>query len=85
MAGDRFLADLTSNGWHGQFSIDFMAHLLLIGGWVAWRQCFSLGACILGILCLLGGGLFSFAYIILLSFLVKNDPKQLLLGTRTNT
>ena len=79
-AGDIFLADLLSGGWHAQFGVDFAGHLLLMCLWVAWRLKFSPIGIILAVLCVLGGGLFSFAYILIESIRVKGDIKRLLLG-----
>ena len=79
-AGDIFFADLISSTWHAQFAADFTGHLLLIAIWVAWRHKFSITGVIFSILCVLGGGLFSFMYIFVTGIQAKADMKKLLLG-----
>jgi hypothetical protein len=79
-AGDMFFADLTSGTWHAQFGADFAGHLLLMAAWVAWRHKFSIPGCVLGVLCVLGGGLVSFMYILVASIAVKGNVAGLLLG-----
>lgn len=79
-AGDIFFADLTSGAWHAQFAADFAGHLLLIAIWVAWRHKFSIAGVIFSVLCVLGGGLFSFMYILVTCIQAKADMKKLLLG-----
>lgn len=83
-AGDMFLADLTSGTWHAQFGADFAGHLLLMAAWVAWRHKFSIPGCVLGVLCVLGGGLVSFLYILVASVATKGNVTALLLGANVD-
>jgi hypothetical protein len=84
-AGDVFFSDLTSGTWHAQFGADFAGHLLLMAAWVAWRHKFSVPGCVLGVLCVLGGALVSFMYILVASFAAKGDPRGLLLGANIDS
>lgn len=78
--GDVFFADMVSGTWHAQFSVDFLGYLLLIASWVMWRHKFSLAGIALGLLCFMGGGFFSFIYLLVASILAKGNPRVLLLG-----
>lgn len=82
VAGELFFADIREASWRGQFNADFMGHLMIVGLWVAWRHRFSPAGWILGVLCVLGGGLASFLYLLVVSLQVKGDTAKLLLGNR---
>jgi hypothetical protein len=84
-AGDMFFADLTSGTWHAQFGADFAGHLLLMAAWVAWRHKFSILGCVLGVLCVLGGGFISFMYILVASITAKGNVTGLLLGANIDS
>ena len=76
-----FLDDL-NHPWRAQFYADFEAHLLLVGGWMLYRE----RTIARGLLCLLGtlllGALFSLPYILVASFRARGEPRLLLLGAR---
>lgn len=80
VAGEQFISDIQALGWHAQFNIDFLAHLLLMGLWVAWRSGFSVVGIVIGVACVLGGGLVSLLYILVVSAHCRGDIQKLLLG-----
>lgn len=81
-AGDIFLSDIRALDWRAQFNVDFFAHLLLMGLWVAWRSCFSALGIVLGMACVLGGGLVSLVYLLVAAIRCGGDVRRLLLGQR---
>jgi len=81
-AGDVFFADMAAGDWRGQFNVDFMAHLLLIAGWVVWREQFSAKGIVLAVLCVMGGGLVSLAYLLVISITAKGNMQEILTGRR---
>jgi hypothetical protein len=84
IAGDVFFADIKTLSWRAQFNVDFLVHLLLFGGWVSWRHQFSPTGVVLGVLCVLGGALVSFLYLLVAGMAVKGDGKKLMLGNHTH-
>jgi hypothetical protein len=76
-----FLADLAAMGWPGQFNLDFSFMLTLSALWVAWRHQFSLPGLLLAGLAAIGGSLFLSTYLLVLSWQVKGNINQLLLGS----
>ena len=78
-AGDVFLGDL-AHPWRGQFNFDFLAHLVLVGAWLGWTAQRRLAAPVIAVLAVLGGGLFSFAYLLARSFAGDGSIAHLLLG-----
>jgi hypothetical protein len=44
-----FFGDMAAMTWPGQFNLDFMTFLLLSGLWVSWRNEFSPGGLLLGV------------------------------------
>ena len=79
LAGDFFFGDM-SHPWRGQFNIDFIAHLLLAALWLWWTEKNRLAAPFVGLFTILGGGLFSFAYLLVRSFKSDGSVGHLLLG-----
>ncbi|MFY0729680.1 hypothetical protein [Pseudomonas sp. NFX15] len=80
IAGEQFVADITTLSWRSQFNVDFLVHLVLFSAWVAWRHRFSALGIVLSISCVLGGGVISIAYIFLLTITCKGNMRQILLG-----
>lgn len=76
------LADLQAMDWHTQFDVDFLVYLAIVGTWVAWREGFGARGYALGALCSVMGGVFTFPYLLYLTFESKGDPTRLVLGTR---
>jgi hypothetical protein len=80
IAGELFISDIQALNWRAQFNVDFLAHLLLLGSWVAWRHRFSPAGFVLALACVLGGGLVSFVYILLAILRAKGDMQSFLMG-----
>jgi len=80
-ASDIFSADVAALNWRAQFDVDLLAHMLLVGIWIAWRHKFSVGGIVLGLLCIMGS-LFSLLYVVYLSFHHKGNIVAMLVGDR---
>lgn len=80
MAGQIFGGDIQVLTWRGQFDVDFLGHLIVLALWVAWRNKFSVGGIAMGFLCVLGGGVVSFAYLFVLTCANQGDVRRILLG-----
>lgn len=78
-AGDVFMADI-AHPWRGQFNLDFLSHLLLVGLWLGLTARSKLTAPLVAVAAVLGGGLFSFAYLIVRSLGGDGSLAHLLLG-----
>ena len=78
-AGDFFVGDL-AHPWRRQFNLDFSGHLLLMAIWIFYREPSALARPIFAALAVVGGGAFSFAYILVATFRSGGDMKRLLLG-----
>ena len=76
-----FFADL-SHPWRAQYDTDLGLHLLVMGAWMIGRT----RSLLLGLLSLFLavnlGGLFTLAYILVVSFVEKGDLPRILLGWR---
>lgn len=72
--------DLLGHAWRAQFNTDFIFHLLLLATWVCWREGANLKGVIFGVLSVVGGGLFSFPYLIVESYRANDSISGLLLG-----
>lgn len=59
-----FFPDLLALNWRSQFNTDLLLHLLLLGSWVAWREGFGLRGAVLGLFCVIWGGMFTFPYLL---------------------
>ena len=79
-ANDVFGHDVSQFNWRSQFNVDLLAHMTLVGSWVAWRNRFSPTGIVLGLLCLFGGSLFSYMYVLIISFANQGDVRKILLG-----
>ena len=69
--------------WPAQFDVDFTVHLLLMATWIVFRARTWTWGLVWGCLALVGGSLFSLAYLLVLTFQVKGDWRRLLLGRHT--
>lgn len=79
VAGDIFFADL-GHPWHGQFNLDFLGHLLLVAAWLVWSSANSALGILYGMLAILCGGLFTFAYLFVQTFRHDCSIVALVLG-----
>ncbi len=77
-----FFGDMAAMAWPGQFNLDFFTFLLLSGLWTAWRNDFTLGGLVLGLVAVFGGMLFLSVYLTLLSFRHGDDIDAIILGVR---
>lgn len=75
-----FLNDIAAMSWPGQFNLDFTMFLSLSGLWLAWRNHFSVGGFVLGVVGFFGGMLFLAPYLLFVSFQEKGDIRAVLLG-----
>ncbi|CAG4895623.1 hypothetical protein [Paraburkholderia saeva] len=80
VAGQIFSGDIQALTWRGQFDIDLLGHLIVLALWVAWRNKFRVGGIAMGVLCVLGGGVVSFAYLFVLACANRGDVRRILLG-----
>lgn len=78
-AGAFFFGDM-AHPWRAQFNTDFAVHLLLMAGWIVYRERNLVRGVPFGLLAILLGGVFSFAYLFVATFAVRGDWKSLLLG-----
>lgn len=78
-AGDFFIGDM-AHPWRAQFNTDFSFFLLLVAAWMVWSAKTRLVGLLCGVLSILGGGLFTFAYLLIASFRTNGDIKAVLLG-----
>ena len=79
VAGDIFFGDM-SHPWRGQFNIDFSLHLLAVAFWLGWTAKNRMLGLLVGLVAIMGGALFSFAYLLLRSFGGDQSLRHLLLG-----
>ena len=76
-----FVSDL-AHPWRAQFYADFELHLLLVAGWILWREQWRPLAWLFAVATMLLGALFTFPYILFAAARAKGDPAVLLLGRR---
>jgi len=75
-----FFGDILNHPWRAQFNIDFLIHLILFASWVVWRERSKVTGAICGFLCVFGGGLFGFLYLLFIGFQSKGNTKEFFLG-----
>jgi hypothetical protein len=75
-----FFGDIITMAWPGQFNLDFMCLLILLGLWISWRHHFSPVGLILGLLGLVGGTMFLAPYLLIISYSAKGNINEILLG-----
>lgn len=69
-----------SHAWRAQYYSDFIIHVLLLAGWVWWREQSKSIGLLLALGCVAGGALFTLAYLFITTFRVRGDSRRLLLG-----
>lgn len=77
--GNIFFSDF-SQPWRAQFNTDFGVHLLLVGGWIFYREKSPVAGGLCGIGAIFLGGFFSMAYILVATIRAKGDARVILLG-----
>ncbi len=80
-AGDVFFEDF-AHPWRGQFNIDLLLHLGLIGGWIAWREKRILTGVPFAALSILLGGVFTLGYVLACTFTSNGNITHLLVGNK---
>jgi hypothetical protein len=75
-----FFGDIAKLAWPGQFNVDFSCFLVLSALWVSWRNHFSPAGLGLAVVAFFGGAVFLSAYLLIVSFSVKGDIAELMLG-----
>ncbi len=80
-----FFGDILNYPWRAQFNIDFLIHLILFASWVVWRERSKVIGIICGFLCIFGGGLFGFLYLLFASIQSKGNTKEFFLGTHSSS
>lgn len=83
-AGAIFFGDM-AHPWRAQFNTDFGLHLLLVAAWITWRSRNRLLGLLGGIMAIVFGGVFMFAYLMVLSFTAGGDVRRILVGDRGAT
>jgi hypothetical protein len=78
-AGGVFIGDF-AQPWRAQFNADFALHLLLIATWLVYRARSWWVGLIWAVLAINLGGVFTLAYLLVVSFQTKGDIRELLLG-----
>lgn len=78
------LSDIAAVNWRSQFNTDLVIHLVLLGRWVHWREGGGLKGMILGIFCLIWGGMFTFPYLLYAIAQARGDMTQLFLGVNAS-
>jgi hypothetical protein len=79
-AGAIFVGDF-AHPWRAQFYTDFCLHVALVGAWIVYRT----RPWYVGVLCALlaiNGGIFTLAYLSVISIRAKGDVRKVLLGWR---
>jgi len=64
--------------WRAQFDVDFLILLLLLAVWAWWREGGGLRGMVIGFLCVIWGGMFSFPYSLVLIARHKGNAQAVL-------
>ncbi|MEX1365995.1 MAG: hypothetical protein AB1Z98_22905 [Nannocystaceae bacterium] len=75
-----FIGEIMAGTWQGQFNLDFNCYLVLSGLWVAWRDRFSAGGILFGLVAAVLGMVLFAPYLLWLTFKHDGDMRKLLLG-----
>jgi hypothetical protein len=80
-AGSAFFQGF-AQPWTAQFNIDFGLHLLLVAAWMIYRSRSWVIGLICAILAINLGGLFTLAYLFVVSIQAQGDFRKVLSGAR---
>lgn len=80
-AGDFYFGDF-AHPWRAQFNGDFGMHLLLVAAWMVYRTKGLVLGLLSGLLAICLGGVFTLAYLLVVSIRAKGDMGKVLLGAR---
>ena len=75
-----FINDITSLTWNGQFDLDFSSYLSLSGIWIMWRNRFSIGSILFGIVATIMGIIVFAPYLLYLLYKENGNLHKVLLG-----
>ncbi len=78
-AGAVFIGDFV-HPWRAQFNTDFVVHLLLVAAWMIYRARSWAAGLICAALAVFVGGVFTLAYVLVISILAKGDMRTVMLG-----
>lgn len=78
-----FLGDQLQLNWRSQFNSDFLMHLLLLAAWAWWREGGGIKGIVIGFLCVIWGGMFTFPYFLYLIIRNKGDVAGFFYGVHT--
>jgi len=78
-----FFSDIYAGTWRAIYNVDFIIHILLVAGWVAWKEEFSFLGVLTAFFCICGGALFTLWYLFYLSVVNKGDFAKILVGKRS--
>jgi hypothetical protein len=77
---DHFFFGDMAHPWRAQFNIDFGFHLLLVAAWMIWSASNRALGLLFGLLAVLGGAVFTFAYLLVQTFKHGGNIKAVILG-----
>ncbi|WP_080055769.1 hypothetical protein [Spirosoma aerolatum] len=77
-----FLSNIQAVNWNGQFNLDFSCYLLLSGLWIMWRNKFSAGSIVVGLVATILGIIVFAPYLLYQVAKEKGNLKNVLLGAR---
>jgi hypothetical protein len=78
-AGNVFFGDF-AHPWRAQFLADFSLHILLMSVWMIYREPRLWVGIVCAFFSIMGGGVFTLAYILVASVRAHGNSRQLLLG-----
>ena len=78
-AGSVFIGDF-AHPWRAQFNGDFAIHLMLVAAWMIYRSKSWVVGLVCALLAINLGGVFTLAYVLVVSFQTDGDMRKLLLG-----
>ena len=72
--------DLLAMNWRSQFDTDFVIYLLIVAFWISWREGFTFKGHVFAFTSVVMGGMFSFPYLLYISYRSGADARKMLLG-----
>ena len=78
--GSHIILSDFAQPWRAQYYTDFIVHVLLVAGWVFWRESSKAVGTACALACIGGGALITFLYILIATFRAGGDARRLLLG-----
>lgn len=76
----NILFDDFAHPWRAQYYTDFILHVLLVAGWVFWREQSKAVGAACALACVGGGALISLLYVLIATYRADGDSRKLLLG-----